>query len=167
MVNLDLSKVLPENPHNYLAPFLPGVFFEVSILIANPGFVSQLAAKSQQSLALGYYVTLGIALFLAFAIGNGFLLLVTLIEYLLGWLYTLRRLLWKGLCRGPLQRFSGWLLARIKKPGWRQAWAVKLNRHMQVVIYGSDEMRNISACWHIFARRLLETRYGIDLMNVK
>jgi len=167
MFNLDLSKILPENPHNYLAPFLPGVFFEVSILIANPELVSQLFAKPEQSLAIGHYVSLVIALFLAFAIGNGFLLLVSLIEYLLGWLYTLRRLLWKGLCRGPLQRFSVWLLTRIKKSGWRQAWAVKFNRHLQVVIFGSEETRNIATCWHIFARRLLETRYGIDLVNVK
>jgi hypothetical protein len=167
MVNLDLSKVLPEDPHNYLAPFLPGGFFVVSILIANPKLVSQLAANSQQSLEIGHYVMLGIALFLAFAIGNGFVLLVGLIDFLLSGLYRLVRFFWKELCRGPLQRFSVWLITKLKKQGWRQMWAIKFNRHMQTVVCGSEEMKNIVSCWHIFGRRLLETHYGIDLTDVR
>jgi len=168
MVNIDISKILPEDPHNYLAPFLPGLFFEVSILFANPELVSQLTAKSQQILAIGHYVALGIALFLAFAIGNGFVLFVMLIEYLLSRLYAFLRFLWKELCLGPFgRRFPGWLVTKLKNGSRRQAWAVKFRGHVQEVILGDEEMRNISSCWHIFASRLLETRYGIDLMKVK
>lgn len=159
MVNVDLSKVLPEEPHNYLAPFLPGVFFEVSILLAKPDLVLKLASNAQQGLAIGHYLLLGIALFLAFAIGNGFLLLVTFIEFLLSYFYSFQRFFWKELCKRPLHRFSVWLL-RKSKPGLSLEWAGRFNRYVQM-ISRSEQMKNIQTCWHTFASRLLETHYGI------
>ena len=72
MINVDLSKFVPKGAHEQLATFIPGLFFQVSILLASPDLVSRLAAETERSLNLGRYTTLAIALFLAFVIGGGF-----------------------------------------------------------------------------------------------
>jgi len=159
MVNLDLSKFLPEEPYNYLAPFLPGGFFEVSILLANPDLVSQTVAKPQQNFAIGHYMMLGIALFLAFAIGNGFILLVTLIQYFFAHLFRFCVFLWKHLCKWSLQPLSAWLL---KKTSGKRQWIFRFNRYaMETGSEGSEEWKKPAVCWKIFAWQLLKMRYGI------
>jgi hypothetical protein len=55
MVNIDLSKVLPNRAYEYLAAFLPGLFFELSIALANPDLVVRLTANVEHSLTVGHY----------------------------------------------------------------------------------------------------------------
>jgi hypothetical protein len=165
MVNVDISKVLPSRPYAILADFLPGIFFEVSILLANPEFIRGLTADSQRSLAISPYLMLIIALFLAFAIGNGFMQLVMFVQYLLGYLYRFWNSLWKQLCKWPLRPLSTWLL---KKPRWRHPVFVKFNRYLVETGYElSGEWKKIQGCWHVLARQLLKTRYGIEPEDVK
>lgn len=127
MLNLDVSKVFPARAYAYLAALIPGLFFESSILLANPELINKLVAKSQEGFALGHYMTLGIGLFLAFVIGNGAMIFVTLIQRLLGYLYRLATFTWKNFCSWLLSPLLYWLL---QKPGRRlQGLMTKLHRY--------------------------------------
>jgi len=57
---------------------IPGLFFELSILVGNPAYTRQLLEKARAGFALDRYMVLAIALFSAFVIGNGFMLFVGL-----------------------------------------------------------------------------------------
>lgn len=159
MLSLDVSKVLPVRAYSYLAALIPGLFFESSILLANPELISKLAAKSQDGFALGHYTTLGISLFLAFVVGNGVMMLVGLIQLLLGYLYRLGSFLWKQLCSWVFLPLLTWLLG---KPTWRSPWMIRLHRYAQGQRFPSgDDLKPILGCLHAFTRQLLKTRYGI------
>ena len=73
MIKVDISKALPPSAFDYLAALVPGLFFEISIVVANPKLLRDLATHLQQGFAVGYYVSLFLFLFAAFVIGNGFL----------------------------------------------------------------------------------------------
>jgi hypothetical protein len=96
---LDLSKLVPVKQYSDLVAFVPGLFFEFSILLANPEIIARLVSKSQEALALGHYSILCIALFLAFVIGNIFSLIDILIQYLLGFVIRFQRFIWRQLWR--------------------------------------------------------------------
>lgn len=167
MLSLDVSKVFPTRAYTYLAALIPGLFFESSILLANPELISKLAAKSQQGFALGHYTTLGIALFLAFVIGNAFMLLVGLIQHLLGYFHRFCTFLREEFCRWPLFPLMNWLL---KKPFWnRRQRVAKFHRYVVEQAFApsfSEELGNAYKCWRRLARKLLKTRYGIELDEV-
>ena len=75
---LDLSKVVPDRAYELLAGFAPGLFFLFSILLANPDLVARAIGGAQQQFSIGRYATLAIGLFLAFIVGNAFMLMSTL-----------------------------------------------------------------------------------------
>ena len=90
MIQVDISKVLPRPAFRYLLGLIPGMFFEISVLSADPG-----ALRTPASLAgLGYWTTVGVALFIAFIIGSAAMLWVWLIQVCIGYLYRLRKVLW-------------------------------------------------------------------------
>jgi hypothetical protein len=169
MVNIDLSKVLPSRAYDhfalFLASFLPGLFFVFSIAFAKPGLISVLAAESEQSLALGHYATALVGLFLAFIIGSGFILVDTLIQYLLSYAYRFKMFLYRQLCKWPLKQVTQWLLT---KPRWQTVSLGKF--HGQVVTWGAigfDDWRRYQSCWFVLVRRLLRVRYGIESRELK
>lgn len=86
-----ISKVIlhlvPARAYTFLFAFLPGLFFEMSVVISNPALACQLFAKAQDGFRLSNYGLLSVALILAFIIGNAFMLWVTLIQRFFTFLY--------------------------------------------------------------------------------
>ena len=65
-----IEKLIPPRAYTYLFAAVPGFFFEISILIKNPGRVSELVTRAQNGFGLNHYELVGLALILAFIIGN-------------------------------------------------------------------------------------------------
>jgi len=82
--------VIPPKTYTYISAMIPGLFFELSILVGNPAYTRQLLEKARAGFALDRYMVLAIALFSAFVIGNGFMLFVGLIQRFLGLVYRVR-----------------------------------------------------------------------------
>jgi hypothetical protein len=82
-----IEKLIPPRAYTYLFATLPGLFFEISILVANPRRICKLVIKAQDGFGLNHYELLGLALILAFIIGNAFMLLVSFNQLLLSKLY--------------------------------------------------------------------------------
>jgi hypothetical protein len=140
---------------------IPGLFFEVSILLGNPTYARQLLDKARAGFAFDRYTVLAIALFLAFIIGNGFMLFVGLIQYLLGFAYKIRAFLWTQFCKWPLAPFLTWIR---QKPFWnKRRWVHELSNKVieRAGPFGSDVPEELRRCWARFARPILET-YRID-----
>lgn len=162
MVNIDLSKVIPSRAHEFFVGFLPGLFFVFSVMLANPDLIARLAAKSAQSLTLGHYATFAIVLFLAFVIGNAFILVDMFIQYLLGYAYDFKLFLLLKLYKWPLRQITD----RLAK--WRRLQRVEaFNRfRMRIQVRAQvgfePEWQKFWSCWIVLARRLLKVRYGIE-----
>lgn len=163
--NVDLSKLFPERAYTYLTAFLPGLFFEISILLGNPAFISQLAARGGENLRLTGYALLGIALLLAFVIGNAFMILASFIRYLLTYVYSASRFVGKQLCRWPLKPLLEWLM---RKRHFARPGVIKLHQAVVETAYDfvPNELHETWRCWHRIARRLLQVGYGIAPENV-
>ena len=84
MINIDLHKGLHPLVFDFLLGFLPGFFFEVCVLLANPQWVKQLANLVGPD---HYYTTVFIALFLAFVVGGAFVQWVRYIQGILRYGY--------------------------------------------------------------------------------
>ncbi len=162
MLNVDISKAVPAKAFDYAAALMPGLFFEISVLLANPSLVQRIVAGSGLAYGLGHYALLAIGLILAFIVGNGFMLLVQLIQQLLGYAYRVGRFLWKQFCKWPMLPMLEWSM---NKP-WlnRRHWIVALLKYARekVFVDYSEELRNVYPCWHLAAEALLRKRYGID-----
>jgi hypothetical protein len=155
-----VSSVIPPRAYTFVAALIPGLFFEVSILVANPALACELRSRAQDGLGLGRYAVLGVALVFAFVLGNAFILSVTLIQRLFGLFYRLRAWLWKELCGWPLFPFVNWLY---KKPWWaRRRWLIALGYNVQRKRLGQADDEGARRLWALIARRLLEQKYGID-----
>ena len=75
----------------YLSAFMPGLFLEFSILLANPALARELALRSQEGFGFGRYLTIFVALFFAYVIGNTLMLFAALIQWAVGYAYSLLR----------------------------------------------------------------------------
>src|SRR6266567_3102016 len=82
-----VEKLIPPRAYILLFAALPGLFFEISLLLANPDRMGDLVATAQDGFGLRHYELAGLALILAFMIGNAFMLLVGFVEWLLIKLY--------------------------------------------------------------------------------
>jgi hypothetical protein len=76
MINVDLTKAFHPKVADWLTPFLPGLFFEICVLLANP----QYARQTLMALGAERYVQLFVVFFLAFVIGSVLLQWVRLIQ---------------------------------------------------------------------------------------
>lgn len=161
---LDLSKVFPSKAFIYLAALLPGLFFEISVLLANPELVRRIAV--QQTFVTNQYVTIAIFVFLAFVVGNAFMLVVMFIQFVFGYLYRFWSFCWKQFCKWPLKPILDWLL---KKPSLaRHRSLIEFYRYVLDRGYLSPtEWQKLWHCWMVFARRLVSTRYGIKEEELK
>lgn len=165
MINLELSKILPSRPYIFVAVFLPGLFFEFSVLLANPDVASRLITNFQKNFPSNIYLLLFVGLFLAFVIGNVFILLVTLIQYASGFVYQLLKFLWKQVCKWPLRPLSAWAMIHL---GQKSRWLNSLNRYFFSTEYeASVEWDKIQQCWWKVAKGLVKSRYGIDPAEFK
>jgi hypothetical protein len=158
-----LSSVLPPRMYSYLAAFLPGFFFEVSIFLGNPQYGQQLIARANEAAHLGRYTKILVAVFLAFVIGHALLLWVGMVHRILGQLYRVGRFLWRRFCVWPLLPVLNHLMAA---RGWwsRQPWMVYLIRSAQVAAFGfGGPSEGVRKLWAMLVRRLFDKHYGIDL----
>jgi len=169
MVNLDLPRFLPTKAYSYLAALLPGLFFEISVMLANPQLVSRLLADFQEVFSLARYLTLAAALFLAFVIGNGFMVGITLVQRFLIHVYRLGAYIWTQLCSLLLAPLT---LCLLKNPLQRRpkirAALVRLNRYAVLRQFpGYGNLKAIDRCMYEFARELVRTKYGINPENIR
>jgi hypothetical protein len=84
VINIDLNRALHPRLVDLLVSLVPGLFFEICLLLRNPQWAKQLAGVAGSD---HYYTAIFIALFLAFVIGAAFLMWVRLIERILGFFY--------------------------------------------------------------------------------
>jgi hypothetical protein len=76
VINIDLGKAFHPRFLDLLIAFVPGLFFEICVLLGNPQWVNQLSIAGPAH----YYTTLFISLLLAFVLGGAFLSWVKLIR---------------------------------------------------------------------------------------
>src|SRR5712691_8058852 len=158
MFKVDISKALPPSAFNYLAPFVPGLFFEISILLANPRLISELASQSQSAYHFGYYTLLLIALMLAFIIGNGFVLFVRMFQRMVGRIYQLKRFLLKQLNHHVLLPVVNRVMNRPGKIPPR--WLVSFHRFLNMQDGFSPILMGVQRVYRLVAIQLLK-KYGI------
>ena len=137
-----VSKILPEKACNYLAAFLPGSFFEISVFIGNPDLVRNLMAKNQAGLNLGRSGLLIVGLYLAFMIGNGLMLLVGIIDRFLGRVYRVLSFLWKVLCiRALLPALNKLIAKKVLKP---RHWTGRFSMYVSGELMLSQELQEFT-----------------------
>ena len=131
--------------------FIPGLFFEIFILISNPKLIATPPG-------LGYRSWLAVVLILAFIIGNGFMLLVFLIQLVLGYTYQLGRFVWGSFVRRVLFPRVGRILTNKNLP-FRRVFA-RTYQYAGDFIFPT-KLREVQRVWHRVAEELLARRYGI------
>lgn len=168
-----LSSVLPPRTYAYLSAFLPGLFFEVSICLANPQFAQQLIARSNQAANLGRYPKILIAVFLAFVLGNAFMLWVGIVQRILALVFRISRFLWRCFCIWPLLPLLNRLVNRLRTAhGWwnrRLPWIHNnIFRPVQAAVLDSDfASEGVRKLWTILTRNVFKEHYGIALADLE
>jgi hypothetical protein len=170
-----ISSVIPPQTHVYLVALVPGAFFELSILLANPSVFCELVARAQEASGLGKYAIWGIdrweslitiprnthiALFFAFVIGNAFILAVTLIQRIFGYVYRLLVVVWEELCIWPLFPLMTWLG---RKPWFgRRRRFRDFGERVQLTVSQTPFDEGARKLWSLLAGRLLKEKYAIE-----
>ena len=161
MIQLDITKALHPRTFGYFAPLMPGLFFEISILLFGPHSFRDLAGHAQ----LGYYTSLVVALILAFIIGTGFMLLVRLIQRTMGLCYRIVAIVWQQIARSLLNPL-GRILSSPKLHARVRPWLNRLHRSLiQDSIFSSD-LGHVERAWGDAAVQLLKERYGIEEQSI-
>jgi hypothetical protein len=160
MINLDLGKIFHPSVSELLCPFVPGLFFEICIFLANP----QYAQPILKAMGSDRYIQLFVVLFFAFIIGNALLLWVRLLQIQLSHIY-LKCLDWKP-------KVLSWRIKREQaklppaQPGqpprptsktWIKLQAARDRQHDR-----EELLRDVPIAWGIAAKQLLK-RYGIEM----
>jgi hypothetical protein len=167
MFSVDLSKAFPDKVFVYSAAFIPGLFFEISLLLANPEFVAKILVKPQIALTQNIYMELAIILFLAFVIGNAFMLLVMpVLQLLVQYIYRFSMFLQRGISRLLVIPFLNWFL---KKPRWRnRQWLHGILRRFNALAFPHPgKQAGVEKCWREFARKLLKNQYGVNIDDLR
>lgn len=148
MISFDVSKLLHPRFWDLVPAFMPGFFFEISIFLAQPDMVRTLIGPAQME----RYLEIIIAIFLAFIIGNAFMLWVRVIQ-------TNVRLMDK-LAMSLRHRFSECLVRVLRK------WGLGASRFVRwVMMRGMIQREKFSAAhmiWRKAAAQVLQRRYGIQ-----
>src|SRR6266851_3615689 len=177
MLNVDVSKVLPRRSLSYLIVFLPGLFFVLSVTLGNPDLTERILSGPKPITNSNRYFETAVALFFAFVIGNGFMLVVSFVYYLWGYVYRFCERLRVGACRylllpilnrvsqlPSLTRSAQKAVSERRPTPWLVRWLSYVNRVLVPIAFPSNqEILDGQKAWRIIARRLLWKRYGIDL----
>lgn len=153
-INLDLSKAFHPRFIDILWAFMPGLFFEICLLLGN----TQLANSLIQP-PLDHTLSIVVAVILAFIIGNIFMLWVRLLQGVLSWSFriwywifpTFRRQLFEFLLRG-----------RGNPP--RQPWIGKfgfVQNAYQKALDDADTFQALMQAWRKVVKRVLQ-QYKIE-----
>jgi hypothetical protein len=175
-----LLSILPPKAYSCLTAFLPGLFFEVSVFLANPQLIEQLKDRADQAAQLGKYPEICIAIFLAFVIGHGLLLWVGFVHRVIGLFHRLGRSFGRRFCIWPLlpmlnyarSRRQGSVRATIILWNWlgrlgHSQWMNRVFNHVQTAVnvdvdFDSEGVRKL---WAKLARQLFGKQYGIDAID--
>lgn len=163
--NLDFSKTVPRGALDYLSALIPGLFFEISILLSNPQLISGPLAQVQQAVPLKPYLQLALALFIAFIIGSASMFLVGFIQYLLTYVHDLRMILTEEFARWPLPQILRWLSTY-------QFFRSHLRfqnfcRRATTWSFENWEIEQTGGhAWSVLAKKLIHDRHGIDVLDV-
>lgn len=168
-----LLSVLPPRAYSYLSAFLPGFFFEVSVCLAKPQVVQELIVRSNQAANLGRYPKLLIAAFLAFVLGNAFILWVGTVHRILALVFRVGRFLWRRFCTWPLLPLLNRLMKRLSSAhGWwnrRLPWVQnKIFRPAHAVAHDFDfDSAGVRKLWAILTGNVFKEHYGITLAGLE
>jgi hypothetical protein len=152
-INLDLSKALHPRVLDVLTAFMPGLFFEICVLVGNPGLVLSVSHPPLDRLSV-----IAIAVLMAFIIGNFFILWIIFIQatfkvVLRAW-YRVFPPLWK--------QFLMYLLRARGNPP-HQSWfaSFTLLQHAYHRAWDDTPFQAVAHVWQRIATRLLNY-YKID-----
>jgi hypothetical protein len=146
----------------YLAAFIPGLFLEFCVLLANPELACELAARSHEGFASGRYITMFVALFFAYVIGNALMMMVNFAQLAVNIVYRIRRFLWEQFQKHVVLPH---LTELTHTPGKRQPWWVyDLHRRLsdKLWYYQRPEQEAAFRWWKTLAKQLLLKRYGLS-----
>jgi hypothetical protein len=159
MIHLNLSKIVPTKTYDYLSALLPGLFFEISIVMANPCLIDNATAKLPGQIKSISTLSVVIALFLAFVIGNAFMYGVNLIPRFLARCYVLADFLSSKIydrC-SPLHTVQ----IRVKHPKLAP-FLNRLDRYaMQLTTNRDRDFAIVTGCLNTLTRGFVERKYGI------
>lgn len=171
VLKIDLSNALPPRPYLYFSAFLPGLFFVVSVLLANPDIASQLTFASREGFGFGRYFTLFLCLFYAFVIGNGFMLFIALIQFTMGYVYRSVWFLWEQWLKQVILPFLTRLThVQPRGPSPTPAPPTVRSKFVNALyIWSNSKVNRIPAAktpeyvwWDVFVRQLLLKRCGLS-----
>jgi hypothetical protein len=168
MINLDLTKVFHPKVADLLAAFEPGLFFVVSVLLANPQYAQRIVGV-MGAMGAELYIQLFVLLFLAFVLGSALILWVRFIQILLSNLYA-RLHDWK-------RKIFDWRIRRaVSKTQSAQAgqpdqapqapsktW-LKLQAAQSKQVQHEESVTSAQMAWETAATQLLK-RYGIEVAH--
>lgn len=160
VIHVDLSKLVPRRAYGLVAGLVPGVFFEASVLLGNPNLMRSYVNHARLDVGLGYYSCLILALALAWIIGSAFLLFVSLGQWLLAGLYTLRSKMWREACRRALIPYLTRRL-RSQKVTFRRG-VVRLLQYAGDKLTPPFRLRELYRASDAAVTALLKKHYGID-----
>jgi hypothetical protein len=153
MINVDLSKGLHERITDLFPALMPGLFFEISLVLARPQQVQDRLAP----LHLERYLQIIIALVLAFIIGTAFMCLVRIIYSVLWYGYRRILWLWVKLLDYSTKKFPP------RMPPAQPGRLRRFIQHAQMdAHHGNQRLRGIQQAWAKAGTRLLKVRYGIN-----
>jgi hypothetical protein len=160
MIKVDISRIVPATAFRYLAALIPGLFFEVLVVVGNPKLAVGLVSWPRSALGFGYYTCASMALLVGFIVGNGFMLVVGLIERFMNFVYRLKKAVWKWLVRRLMLPAVSRL---IREPRWGgRRWLNIAHRYLAKEIMYPFGLREVERCWHIAKDELLRKQYGIE-----
>jgi hypothetical protein len=150
MINIDLAKALPPRFWGVLTAFLPGLFFEISVVIGNPELIQRVKTPTE----LDRVSLTIIALVIAFIVGNALMLWVRFLQRAFELLYRLARSTWV--------KFLEYLL-RAKGSPPRLSWfaSSRFVNNAYRKVHDSD-LEGVQRAWRKAAAQLLSRRYGIE-----
>jgi hypothetical protein len=164
MINVDISKLLSPKAFAILVAFIPGLFFEISILVANPMLVRDLVCQSRSAYHFGYYTPLAMALALGFVIGVGFILWVGVIQTLFIRAQTTKLFLWKHFVQS-------YLLAKLNRLAQKPAWnrnRLLLRLHRYIVLKEPPMLPpELVTALYQAANSLVQKRYGMEPLQAE
>ena len=162
MLNVDLSNIVRRSSLAPLSAFIPGLFFEISILLGNPQLITSRTAPAEKLVPLSPYLQLAIALFLAFIIGRASMLLVHFIQHVLTYVH-LARLALSAKLRTPVLIPMLNQLANMRLFASRPTFQNLRARVSQHAADAQKEARPASTALHKLASKLFLERYGVNL----
>ena len=155
MINFDLSKALHPRFWDLLPAFMPGLFFEICVFLAEPDWVYRTLGHAQ----LERYLEIMIALILAFILGNGFMFWVMMLRTAWERLY-----LWAGSAWARLLKYL--VSSKGNPPKRPRLGKFKWVDDAYIRSTANPGAKGASEAWSTAASKLLERRYGIDPLEI-